>query len=206
MTPVVVDAPKEPTTAKQKDRRDRILTSARRAFARNSFHKVLMDDVAAEAGVGKGTIYRYFPNKESLYLAVIFGGLQDLQDQIRTTRAEEEDLESAIRGLVQTLVSFFLENRLFFNLMNQEDSRSPGETPNRERWWEERSKLIDAIVEVLERGRRMGRLDVRHPTAEAQILLGMVRSVLIYSVDMAPEAVTEEISRIYLNGMMYGRQ
>lgn len=47
---------------------ERIVTAARRVFATVGTHK--LDDIAAEAGVGIATLYRHFPNKESLARAV----------------------------------------------------------------------------------------------------------------------------------------
>ena len=81
----VLSPPKLPRTPRQCDRVACILKTARQAFAENAFHEVLMDDVAKKAGVGKGTIYRYFPDKESLYFAVIFNDVSDLKQQIQFT-------------------------------------------------------------------------------------------------------------------------
>ncbi|NBT62453.1 MAG: TetR/AcrR family transcriptional regulator, partial [Planctomycetia bacterium] len=46
---------------------EKILAAAEVMFASKRFHEVLMEDIAIGAGVGKGTIYRYFKNKEELY-------------------------------------------------------------------------------------------------------------------------------------------
>ena len=42
-----------------------------------------MDDVATEAGVGKGTIYRYFEDKDELYLALLDRAGRQLDARIR---------------------------------------------------------------------------------------------------------------------------
>ena len=55
-----------PGRQKSDEKRDEILAAAEKEFARRDFHLVLMDDVAARAGVGKGTLYRYFPTKDEL--------------------------------------------------------------------------------------------------------------------------------------------
>ncbi len=46
----------------------KILTAAHSLFFRFGFKKTSVDEIAAEAGVGKGTIYNYFANKEELFL------------------------------------------------------------------------------------------------------------------------------------------
>jgi len=190
-------------TPKQQDRCARILKSARTAFAEKSFHDVRMDDVARAAGVGKGTIYRYFPDKEALYFAVIFSGVEDLKCRIESTVLAQCKPEEAICELVSTLVSFLTQNRFFFRLMNIEDSKVGGEnTPNRRKWQQERGKLIGAIARLLQRARDAGALHVAHSRTDAHILMGMVRAVLRYNQDnLMPQQVSDEISRIYLHGI-----
>ena len=48
------------------DRRQRILSAAERCFARSGFHRATMQDVAAEAGMSPGNLYRYFPSKDAI--------------------------------------------------------------------------------------------------------------------------------------------
>jgi AcrR family transcriptional regulator len=48
------------------DHRQRILEAARRCFVRSGFHRATMQDVAAEAGMSAGNIYRYFPSKDAI--------------------------------------------------------------------------------------------------------------------------------------------
>ena len=207
MSTTTPDVTEHAKTPKQRDRRDRILRAARSAFAERSFHDVLVDDVARHAGVGKGTIYRYFPNKESLFFAVIFDGIEDLKRSIASSVPTRCEPEAAIRELIGVLVSFFSKNHFFFRLMNIEDSKVGGEdTPNRKKWQQERGKLIDAIALLLERARDAGALASIYPRTEAQILMDMVRSVLRYNRDrLSVRQMSDEISRIYLYGIRQGR-
>jgi TetR/AcrR family transcriptional regulator, repressor for uid operon len=48
------------------DRRARILDAAERSFCLSGFHRTTMQDVAAEAGMSPGNLYRYFPSKDAL--------------------------------------------------------------------------------------------------------------------------------------------
>lgn len=56
----------EGKTARREVRREHILSSALRVFAAKGVQEAIMEEVAAEAGMGKGTIYYYFPSKGSL--------------------------------------------------------------------------------------------------------------------------------------------
>jgi AcrR family transcriptional regulator len=60
--------------------RERIMSAARELFAREGPH-AQMDDVAAQAGVGIGTVYRHFPTKEALLTAMVrerFGAFAEI--------------------------------------------------------------------------------------------------------------------------------
>lgn len=48
------------------ERRTQILDAAERSFTRAGFHRATMHDVAAEAGMSPGNLYRYFPSKDAL--------------------------------------------------------------------------------------------------------------------------------------------
>lgn len=62
----------EQLTATVPDATDlRILATARREFSTNGFHGANMDVIALEAGVGKGTVYRRFRNKQHLFLSLL---------------------------------------------------------------------------------------------------------------------------------------
>jgi TetR/AcrR family transcriptional repressor of uid operon len=50
----------------QLDRRARILDAAERCFVRSGFHRTTMQDVAAEAKMSPGNLYRYFPSKDAM--------------------------------------------------------------------------------------------------------------------------------------------
>lgn len=55
----------------QRARRERIVTAALRLLERSEFDKIQMRDIADEAEVALGTVYRYFASKEHLFAAVL---------------------------------------------------------------------------------------------------------------------------------------
>ncbi|MGI5460216.1 TetR/AcrR family transcriptional regulator [Streptomyces sp. CA-249302] len=63
--------PAAPTSARQAARRVRILRAASELGSRDGLAAVQMHDVAKEAGVAIATLYRYFPSKPFLFLAVL---------------------------------------------------------------------------------------------------------------------------------------
>jgi AcrR family transcriptional regulator len=52
------------------DRQSRILDAAERCFVRSGFHRTTMQDVASEAGMSPGNLYRYFPSKDAIVVGL----------------------------------------------------------------------------------------------------------------------------------------
>jgi AcrR family transcriptional regulator len=51
--------------------RDRILDAAEQLLGRFGYRKMTVDDIATEAGIGKGTVYLSFPSKEEVVLSTV---------------------------------------------------------------------------------------------------------------------------------------
>ncbi|MFI6731499.1 TetR/AcrR family transcriptional regulator [Nonomuraea sp. NPDC050451] len=62
--------------------REKVLAAAARLFAEKGVEAVSMDAVAAEAGVGKGTLFRRFGDKSGLAVALLDARERDLQQRI----------------------------------------------------------------------------------------------------------------------------
>ncbi|QYJ03094.1 TetR family transcriptional regulator [Nocardioides panacisoli] len=70
--------PAEPQSAEQKERHRRILRAAGRLGAEHGLDRMQMNDVAREAGVAIATLYRYFPSKTDLFVAVLHAQIDHL--------------------------------------------------------------------------------------------------------------------------------
>lgn len=81
--------------------RERVLEAARAAFAEAGM-AVPLDEIAARAGVGPGTVYRHFPTKEALFEAVMIARVQDLVEDARA-RVTAADPGPAFYGFLARL-------------------------------------------------------------------------------------------------------
>lgn len=86
MTPTAMDLPVIGTEPRERAdaarNRRRILAAAQRLFAQQGVRCTSMDAIAAEAGVGKGTLFRRFGDRSSLALAVLDESERELQDAV----------------------------------------------------------------------------------------------------------------------------
>ena len=79
----VVDAPR-PERADARRNRLRVLEAADRLFTEHGVKNVSLDAIAAEAGVGKGTVFRRFGDRAGLAVALLDEREQELQAKILT--------------------------------------------------------------------------------------------------------------------------
>lgn len=101
-------------------RRARILASARDVFAAEGFRRAEVKTIAERAGVGKATIYRFFPSKDALLLTVVEDNLTAIRDLVL-----EELLSSApplqrLESVCRRVARFLEHERDFSRLLIQE--------------------------------------------------------------------------------------
>lgn len=75
--------------ARQKQRQDEIITAARRCFRASGFHAASMSQIAAEAQLSVGQIYRYFNNKDAIVgeitRRIIDSRISEIEGKVQTT-------------------------------------------------------------------------------------------------------------------------
>ena len=190
----------ETSTPAQTRRRRKIIRVAERLFAERRFDEVLMENVAAEAGVGKGTLYRYFEDKETLYFAVVMEGFDALVDRLRSADVTGDPVDR-LRQTVAMIVGHLRHDRFFFRLMGRDegDGRRRG---FKAEWKHRRAALVDEVAQVLRDGAQADVFDIRHLHTDAQILLGMVRTCMRFNEQgLDDEQAVAEIVRIFTCGI-----
>ncbi|MFC4514826.1 TetR family transcriptional regulator [Streptomyces ehimensis] len=91
-------------TARQEARRRRILQATTRLASRGGFDAVQMREVAESSGVALGTLYRYFPSKVHLLVAIMRDQLEQLHAALRERPPTEDDPAARV---AQTLMRAF---------------------------------------------------------------------------------------------------
>ena len=78
------------------NRAEVVTDAARKLFGRYGFEKTTIDDIAKEAGIGKGSVYLEFPNKQEILFAIIREFVEERHNQIKeyVENAEAPYLES----------------------------------------------------------------------------------------------------------------
>jgi AcrR family transcriptional regulator len=101
-------------------RRASILDAAREVFARHGFVGTTMDLIAGAAGVAKGTLYLYYPSKESIYLAAVLEGLRALANETAAVLESGGDIRTMLRAFFVVRLRYFEERVDFFRIHTAE--------------------------------------------------------------------------------------
>lgn len=103
-------------------RQEEILKTATAVFAVYGYPNTDVQVIADMVGVGKGTIYRYFPTKQDLFFACVDRGVQRLQQQVRLVKEGISDPVEQMKASIRSFFSFFEENSELVELFIQERS------------------------------------------------------------------------------------
>lgn len=87
--------------AEYNQKRKDILASARYLFREKGFHNTKIEEIAAKAGIGKGTVYEYFTSKQEIFdetcidkVAVIHDSLEEISSKNISFRKKIEEMLS----------------------------------------------------------------------------------------------------------------
>ena len=161
-------------------KRTAILGAAEQMVRDQRFHEVTLDEVARVAGVGKGTIYRHFKDKDDLFFQLATHGLDELCETIDQSASSGDAVAFERRLLVMcTAISeFFLGRHALLRVMGEHEARVRAlHLSKREAFEKHRATLRGAVAKVLALGIPGGRVRTDIPLdVQAQFLLGLMRT------------------------------
>lgn len=183
-----------------------ILAAAAEVFAKHGYRGCEVQDVVLRAGVGKGTVYRFFPSKEALFLATLRHGLDQLRALTQAAVEDQADPLDKVRAAVRAYVRFFETRPEMVELFIQEraefrDRSKPLYFLYKEAERQEWVALFQSMEDsgCLRPGCAQAALD-----ALGYLLYGFVLSISSLGGVRHAEAAFEEIFELYLRGVLSG--
>jgi AcrR family transcriptional regulator len=107
----------------KEQRRNDIVDAAERIFFSKGITAATMDDVAEEAELSKGTLYLYFPGKESLYLAIHLRGLSILLNMFEDAAHADGTGLDKVRAIGMAYYDYYKKFPNYFNALIYYESR-----------------------------------------------------------------------------------
>ena len=179
--------------------RDAILDAAERLLARYGYQKMTMDDLAREAGIGKGTTYLHFPSKQEVILCSIDRIVERLLEQLRTIARSDAAPTDKVRQMLRTRVLFRFDSVKDYSLGLDDVLRAlrPAYLARRQRYFAAEAAVI---AKVLRDGEVLEAFTVADPPAAAHTLLLATNALLPYSLSRRElgkrKEVEEQVGRI----------
>ena len=86
------------------EHRERILDAAERLLARYGYKKMTVDDLASEAGIGKGTVYLSFPSKEEVVLGTVDRIVDAVCDEMSRVACSKGSAAERVRAMLMARI------------------------------------------------------------------------------------------------------
>lgn len=177
-------------------RTQEILAAARNLLEQRGLEAMTMDEIAAAAGVAKGTLYLYFQSKDDLILAMMSQvGENILQDVESSLQAPGTPPEKLIR-MVSVLLEYLDRERLLFPIYAREVLQ--GKLKSRAGFWwhiqEMEEKFVALVTSLFAEGIAAGQFIPANPRLLTFLFRGLVRATGYYQrgegqTDAAQEAL-----------------
>ena len=142
------------------------------------FHEITLDEVADAAGVGKGTIYRYFVDKDDLFFQVATSGFEELCELLKRTVPYDSSFAKKLLNACKQITKFFAARKQLLQMMQTEANLAywrKGEI--QQRWLGRRKMLVTVLADIFCEGVAEGlvRSDISAEVL-ATLLLGLLRT------------------------------
>ncbi|WP_395459513.1 TetR/AcrR family transcriptional regulator [Azospirillum melinis] len=181
-------------------RREVILNAAAELFAGRDYASVQVEEVAKRAGVGKATLYRYFPSKEELYLESLERALGGLEHKLNAELAPQQVAASVrLSAMVSALVDTLSEQLQTLKLLGGDQSDLADRTRRILRRRSQRTAT--ALQQVLADGMASGEFRKIDLEVVPLLIIGMVRGGIMQLGDRPREALERSVIDILMSGI-----
>lgn len=136
--------------------RQAILEAATAEFSARGLEGARVDQIAAAAGTNKQLLYRYFGNKDDLYLRVLEDIYFRFRDEEKSLGLQALEPVAAIRIFIASMVERLQKEHHFARLVIDENFHEGRHLKHSERVRSLHAEMLATIEAVLQRGRRLG--------------------------------------------------
>jgi AcrR family transcriptional regulator len=169
-------------------RRQEILAAAIKMFGRRGFAATCVDDIAASAGIAKGTLYLYFDSKEDMYATAVQLAVAELQALAEERVRGIENFRERLAVAIGVRMQFWDEQKNLYRLL-----LTVGREP---RHRAQTQKLLMAgqayFLAILKGGKKTGAWGAGDFEAIAWTILDMVRGASERRMDKLTDRTPEE--------------
>ncbi|MGP8251334.1 MAG: TetR/AcrR family transcriptional regulator [Terracidiphilus sp.] len=183
-------------------RREAILDAARKVFAHQGFAGGIVDEIAAEAGMAKGTVYLYFKSKRDIYKALLDHDMEVVKANAVAGVKAGTTLKAKIRAFALARLENAELNREVFRMMDTQPG-APGFTRAQYREWVREPVML--LAEAIEKAKQAG--EVREieagkaAWAVADLVRGTIQRRLLGQTELALDAEADFVADLMYSAL-----
>lgn len=178
------------------NQKEKMLTAAVQLFGGQDYHEVRMEDVAAAADVGKGTLYRYFHDKDDLYFALLARSARQMLERLADAIATNGTIRDKLETFIASGFDFFDSQPQLASLIQRAEVLHGADSP----WHAARATIYRTTLELFQQAAATGEFTIREPALAVHLLWGGTRSILLFSPQPRPEGLAAAIVANFLGG------
>src|SRR3954470_16740582 len=115
-------APAPPTGRRERTKqvnRAAILDAARGVFAEHGYDGTAVRHIVARTQLAPGTFYNYFPDKESIFRALVNESIERVRERLRDARRDARSIEEFVGGAYRAYFAAMPDDPTMFQLMRR---------------------------------------------------------------------------------------
>ncbi len=153
-----------------------ILKAAVDLISERGFERTTVDEIAARANVGKGTIYLYFKNKEEIFIAILENGIQAIMKRMNEILNESGDFRHRLEALLKEHLQFAEDHRKFYKVFIKErlNMKLIADKAAQDRIMEKHQKMQEQLTQFLQIGIDQNQLRNGDPEIFAFVFSGII--------------------------------
>lgn len=182
----------------------RILTAAKKEFARSGLGGARVDEIADRAKASKRMIYHYFGNKEDLFRIVLEDAYTDIRTAEQALEVEHLPAREALDKLIRFAWDYYLKNPEFITLINSENLHKARYLKQSDKIEMLFKRFVGMVGALLERGVEEGVFRPRIDPVQMNITIAAIGyyyltnrftgSIVSQRKLMTPEALEERMA------------
>lgn len=184
------------------NRRQEILDKAREMFSQRSYYAVSLEEISRALGMGKSTMYHYFPTKEKLFTEVLKQNVQELYEDVCAKVDSARSFQEKVFFLVQGVLQHFENHRETFLLLMRErlDFLNLGQVREQlhTTFRPEYDRFIDHFREMINQAAQSGEVINVEPTVILASIFGTITTAALAIIIHEPQRkLTDVIDDCY---------
>ncbi len=170
-------------------------------FGRRGFDHVTIDDIAARAGVTKGSFYSHYPSKHQIVLAACQHYYRSYQQYVHREIAARSDPLDRLRCLIELSVHRCVVDRHARVFTTEIFARSLKDPQVRASWLQFYDSVRELYIGLVEAIRASGQTTAPHPRTAVDLMLAALEGVKIRAV-YEPHIASETEQRVLVEGLL----